>query len=148
MRTSATENDGAELPFHHIGQCGSQISLGPASPPSATRKGSLADRRPSGRANRLERDAASIMLSAARRGSKPTMLQVAALAHVSPKTVRRVMNADSPVLPRLRSRVQAAVEHRGYHRNLDASSLSWVDGRSSTIGLLLRDITRSSSSTL
>src|SRR5438874_12109290 len=67
------------------------------------------------------------------------MRQVAAHARVSLKTVSRVINAESVVSPTLRSRVQASVEHVGYRRNLQASSLTRTDSRSATIGLLLRD---------
>lgn len=43
--------------------------------------------------------------------SRPTMPEVATFARVSIKTVSRVINAEPDVSARLRTRVQAAVEH-------------------------------------
>ncbi|TMF73733.1 MAG: LacI family transcriptional regulator [Chloroflexi bacterium] len=80
--------------------------------------------------------------------SRSTMRQVAAHAHVSLKTVSRVINAESFVSPALRSRVQASVDHLGYRRNLQASSLRRTDSRSATIGLVLRDVANALSSPL
>ena len=76
------------------------------------------------------------------------MRQVAAHAHVSLKTVSRVINAESFVSPALRSRVQASVDHLGYMRNWQASSLRRTDSRSATIGLVLRDVANALSSPL
>ena len=76
------------------------------------------------------------------------MRQVAAHARVSLKTVSRVVNAESCVSPALRSRVQSSVQHLGYRRNLQASSLRRTDNRSATIGLVLRDVADALSSPL
>ena len=76
------------------------------------------------------------------------MRQVAAHARVSLKTVSRVVNAESCVSPALRSRVQSSVQHLGYRRNLQASSLRRTDNRSATIGLVLRDVANALSSPL
>ena len=54
---------------------------------------------------------------------RPTMLDVAALAKVSLKTVSRVVNGETGVSPRLAKRVLAASERLAYRHNLTASTL-------------------------
>ncbi len=76
------------------------------------------------------------------------MLDVAALAGVSLKTVSRVVNEEPGVSDVLRERVRSAVERLGYRHNLSASSLRRLDRRTSTIGILLEDIGNPLSSAL
>jgi LacI family transcriptional regulator len=76
------------------------------------------------------------------------MREVAAAARVSIKTVSRVVNGEAGVTPRLAERVSAAVERVGYRRNLTASSLRRTDGRSSSIGVVLEDVSNPFSSAL
>jgi len=79
---------------------------------------------------------------------RPTIRDVAALAGVSLKTVSRVINGETAVSAKVRTRVQGAVDRLGYQRNLTASSLRRADGKSATIGLLLEDAGNPFSSTL
>jgi len=76
------------------------------------------------------------------------MREVAALAKVSIKTVSRVVNGEPGVTPKLSERVNAAVERVGYRHNLTASSLRRTDGRSSSIGIVLEDVSNPFASTL
>lgn len=76
------------------------------------------------------------------------MREVAAAARVSIKTVSRVVNGEPGVTPRLAERVSAAVERVGYRHNLTASSLRRTDGRSSSIGVVLEDVSNPFSSAL
>jgi LacI family transcriptional regulator len=76
------------------------------------------------------------------------MREVAAAARVSIKTVSRVVNGEPGVTPRLAERVSAAVERVGYRPNLTASSLRRTDGRSSSIGVVLEDVSNPFSSAL
>src|ERR1700693_6192456 len=79
---------------------------------------------------------------------RPTIRDVAALAGVSLKTVSRVINGETAVSAKVRTRVQAAVDRLVYQRNMTASSLRRSDGKSATIGLLLEDAGNPFSSTL
>jgi LacI family transcriptional regulator len=76
------------------------------------------------------------------------MREVAAAARVSIKTVSRVVNGEPGVTPKLSERVSAAVERVGYRHNLAASSLRRTDGRSSSIGIVLEDVSNPFASTL
>ena len=76
------------------------------------------------------------------------MREVAAAARVSIKTVSRVVNGEPGVTPKLVERVSAAVERVGYRHNLTASSLRRTDGRSSSIGVVLEDVSNPFSSAL
>ncbi len=71
---------------------------------------------------------------------RPTMRDVAALAGVSLKTVSRVVNGEPTVAHDLVARVRFAAAQLSYQPNLTASSLRRGDGRSSTIGLLVQDV--------
>lgn len=73
-------------------------------------------------------------------GRRPTMRDVAARAGVSFKTVSRVVNAEAGVSPALAERVRAAVSELDFHPNAGARSLRRGDGRTSSIGLLLEDV--------
>lgn len=70
----------------------------------------------------------------------PTMREVAALAHVSIKTVSRVINQEAGVSPELTRRVREAVRMLNYQHNTTASNLRRADQRTATIGLLLDDV--------
>jgi LacI family transcriptional regulator, galactose operon repressor len=72
--------------------------------------------------------------------SRPTMREVAALAGVSLKTVSRVVNGESGVSPDLAERVRQAADRLDYRPNLTASNLRRADRKTSTIGLLLEDV--------
>lgn len=74
------------------------------------------------------------------RAPRPTMRDVANLAGVAIKTVSRVMNDVPTVDSELAARVIVASEKLGYRRNLTASNLRRLDGRTHTIGLLLDDV--------
>ena len=58
-------------------------------------------------------------------------------------TVSRVVNGSGPVSPRLRARVEKALKETGYVPNTVARNLPTK--RSDTIGLVMPDITRSTS---
>jgi LacI family transcriptional regulator len=76
------------------------------------------------------------------------MRDVAALAHVSLKTVSRVINGSQTVDPALMDKVQRATALLNYKPNLAASSLRRRDGRSMMIGLMLEDIANPYSATI
>lgn len=67
-----------------------------------------------------------------------TLLDVAALAGVSPKTVSRVVNGEPGVSPTTRERVLDAVARAGYAPNTSARSLR--TGRSGAIGLAVPEL--------
>lgn len=77
-----------------------------------------------------------------------TMRDVAALAGVSIKTVSRVINQEPGVSPELVERVVNAVRLLDYHHNTTASNLRRADQRTSTVGLLLDDVSNPFSSVL
>ncbi|WP_141387440.1 LacI family DNA-binding transcriptional regulator [Cellulosimicrobium cellulans] len=75
------------------------------------------------------------------RGHQPPVLSdVAQLAGVSISTVSRVLTGRTPVSPRLRDKVQAAVSELGYRPNAAAQTL--VSGRRSTVAVLARNTLR------
>lgn len=74
------------------------------------------------------------------RRPRPTIREVAALAGVSLKTVSRVVNEEAGVSADLADRVQEAINRLGYQRNLSASSLRRSDGKTATIGVLLKNV--------
>lgn len=76
------------------------------------------------------------------------MKDVAALAHVSLKTVSRVINGEARVDARLATRVREAAEQLRFQPNSAASALRRSDRRSSTIGVLLGDLSNSFSATI
>lgn len=78
--------------------------------------------------------------SAHGRGRRPTLRDVAALAGVSYKTVSRVVNNEPGVSPALAERVRQASVQLDYHPDHTASSLRRGDRRTSSIGLLLEDV--------
>lgn len=71
-------------------------------------------------------------------GERPTMIDVAADAGVSLKTVSRVINKVPSVDPALVERVSASIERLGFRRNSLAASLR--AGSSDTIGLITADL--------
>lgn len=73
-----------------------------------------------------------------RRRGRPTMVDVAADAGVSLKTVSRVINAEPNVDIEMAGRVQAAIERLGYHRNAIAASLR--SGRNDSIAFIAADL--------
>ncbi len=83
-----------------------------------------------------------------RTGSRATMKDVAALAKVSLKTVSRVINEVPTVDPELVERVRKAAAQLRYQPNFGASALRRSDGRSSTIGVLLEDLSNPFSATI
>jgi LacI family transcriptional regulator len=78
--------------------------------------------------------------SAGVRGKRPTLRDVAALAGVSYKTVSRVVNDEPGVSPALAERVRQASVQLDYHPDHTASSLRRGDRRTSSIGLILEDV--------
>ena len=80
--------------------------------------------------------------------SRATMKDVANVAGVSLKTVSRVINHESNVNEQLVQRVEDAVQKLSYRPNLKARSLRRLDGRSSTIGVLLEDLSNPFSATI
>jgi LacI family transcriptional regulator len=70
--------------------------------------------------------------------SRPTMKDVAITAHVSLKTVSRVVNGEPGVTPSTEQRVRAAIETLGFRRNDSARLLR--TGQAATVGLVLEDI--------
>jgi LacI family transcriptional regulator len=68
------------------------------------------------------------------------MHDVAALAGVALATVSRVVNGKSGVSPEMQARVEEAIERLDYRRNVNASSLRRLDRKTSTIGLVLEDV--------
>jgi LacI family transcriptional regulator len=81
-------------------------------------------------------------------GYRATMKDVAALARVSLKTVSRVINNEPTVNPELVERVRRAASQLHYQPNFGASALRRRDGRSSTIGVLLEDLSNPFSATI
>jgi LacI family transcriptional regulator len=71
---------------------------------------------------------------------RPTMRDVAARARVSLKTVSRVVNGEPGVSSTLTSRVREAIDELDFRPNVGASSLRRAGGRTSTVGLLLEDV--------
>jgi LacI family transcriptional regulator len=71
---------------------------------------------------------------------RPTLRDVAALAGVSYKTVSRVVNDEPGVTPALAERVRLASAQLDYHPNHTASSLRRGDRRTSSVGLILEDV--------
>jgi LacI family transcriptional regulator len=71
---------------------------------------------------------------------RPTLRDVAALAGVSYKTVSRVVNDEPGVSPVLAERVRLACAQLDYHPNHTASSLRRRDRRTSSLGLILEDV--------
>jgi LacI family transcriptional regulator len=76
------------------------------------------------------------------------MLDVAAMAGVSVKTVSRVVNAEPGVSPTLEAAVGRVIEQLGYRRDANASMLRRRGGRTQTIGLVLEDVANPFSSAL
>jgi len=76
------------------------------------------------------------------------MREVAALAGVSLKTVSRVINAEPAVSDDVRSRVVGAIQRLDYRHDHAASSLRRSDRKTSTIGVLLEDVSNPFSSAL
>jgi LacI family transcriptional regulator len=81
-------------------------------------------------------------------GRRPTMRDVAARAQVSLKTVSRVVNGESGVSAPLGRRVREAIEELDFRPNVGASSLRRTGGKTSTVGLLLEDVSNPYSSAL
>ncbi len=81
-------------------------------------------------------------------GFRATMKDVAALARVSLKTVSRVINDEPTVNPELADRVRRAASQLHYQPNFGASALRRRDGRSSTIAVLLEDLSNPFSATI
>jgi LacI family transcriptional regulator len=81
-------------------------------------------------------------------GRRPTMRDVAARSGVSLKTVSRVVNGEPGVSSALAQKVRDAVEELDFRPNVGASSLRRTGGRTSTVGLLLEDVSNPWSSTL
>jgi LacI family transcriptional regulator len=79
---------------------------------------------------------------------RPTMLDVAARAGVSLKSVSRVVNAEAGVSTALAARVRRAIDELGFRPNAGASSLRRAGGKTSTVGLLLEDVDNPYSSAL
>jgi LacI family transcriptional regulator len=79
---------------------------------------------------------------------RPTMLDVAALAGVGLKTVSRVVNAEPGVSPALEAKVKRAIEQLNYRRDVNASMLRRLGGKTQTIGLVLEDVANPFSSAL
>lgn len=74
-----------------------------------------------------------------RRGSPPTMKEVARLANVSVSTVSHVINKTRFVSSSTRQKVLKAMDKIGYHPNMIARSLR--RRKTNTIGLVISDIT-------
>ncbi|MBD0292879.1 MAG: LacI family DNA-binding transcriptional regulator [Jiangellaceae bacterium] len=86
--------------------------------------------------------------SPVQRARRPTLRDVAALAGVSYKTVSRVVNDEPGVSARLAERVRLACEQLDYHPDHTASTLRRRDRRTSTIGLILEDVSNPFSGSL
>ena len=80
--------------------------------------------------------------------SRPTMKDVAALARVSLKTVSRVINDEPTVNEEMAQRVQRAVKQLRFQPHAGAVALRRRDRRSSTIGVLLEDLSNPFSATI
>lgn len=70
----------------------------------------------------------------------PGIVDVAAKAGVSLSTVSRVISGRTPVSPKLRAKVEAAVQELDYRPNAAAQTL--VRGRSTTVAVLARNTIR------
>src|SRR3954466_10531 len=68
------------------------------------------------------------------------MKEVARVADVSVATVSRVINGTGDVRPDLAGRVHDAVKLLGYRRDVTASTLRRADRQSSSIGLIIEDV--------
>ncbi len=79
---------------------------------------------------------------------RPTIREVAAVSGTSIKTVSRVLNGVTTVDPVLVQKVNKAIKQLNYRPNVTAGNLRRVDGRTNTIGLLLKDIANPFSSAL
>lgn len=73
-------------------------------------------------------------------GRRPTMRDVAARAQVSFKTVSRVVNDETGVSPVLAERVRRAIDDLDFQPDAGARSLRRADRRTSSVGLLLEDV--------
>lgn len=71
---------------------------------------------------------------------RPTLRDVAARAGVSFKTVSRVVNDEPGVSPALAAQVRRVIDELEFRPNAGASSLRRSGGRTSSIGLLLEDV--------
>src|SRR5690348_759301 len=80
----------------------------------------------------------TIMEPVRRRGTRPRIEDVAALAGTSPITVSRALRDPSKVAPATRMRIEAAVEELRYIPNLSASSLA--SRRSGIVAVLVPTI--------
>ncbi len=78
--------------------------------------------------------------------ARPTMKDVAARAGVSLKTVSRVVNHEVGVSPELVTKVELAAAELDYRPDLTASNLRRSDRRTSTIGLMIEDVSNEFSS--
>ncbi|MFZ0769126.1 MAG: LacI family DNA-binding transcriptional regulator [Acidimicrobiales bacterium] len=76
------------------------------------------------------------------------MGDVAALAGVSRKTVSRVFNSEPTVAEELVFKVRRAADQLNYKMNLVASDLRRTNGRPSTIGLLIQDVSNEFSASI
>src|SRR5690349_22683343 len=72
-----------------------------------------------------------------RTAAGPTMADVAAEAHVSTKTVSRVVNREPGVRPDTEARVRAVIERIGFSRNGGPHALLTS---TQTIGLVIEDL--------
>ncbi len=77
-----------------------------------------------------------------RLSNQTTIMQIAAIAHVSLATVSRVTNHPEKVKPETRARVEKAIRDRGYTPNLNAKSLAI--SKSKTVAVIVPELTRSS----
>ena len=77
-------------------------------------------------------------LSDHRTAARPTMADVAAEAHVSVKTVSRVVNHEPGVRPDTAERVRAVIERLGFRRHDGARLMR--QGRTFTIALVVEDL--------
>lgn len=73
-----------------------------------------------------------------RKSGRPTMIDVAAEAGVSLKTVSRVINTEPNVDAAMAARVHDAIERLGYHRNALAASLR--SGTNDTLAFVAADL--------
>jgi LacI family transcriptional regulator len=76
------------------------------------------------------------------------MKDVAALAGVGLTSVSRVFNGEPTVAPEIVSRVLKAAEQLHYQPNRAASDLRRQDGRPSTVGLLIQDVSNQFSASI
>jgi LacI family transcriptional regulator len=72
--------------------------------------------------------------------ARPTMLDVARAAGVSPMTVSRVVNGEASVMPETAAKVERAIRRLGYQRNEAARRLRSKGQPTQTIGLLVDDL--------